>query len=795
MNFRRIQIGCLIILFSFAFSCGGRKAQPRTTPGARPTTSSKKPAPATAKPDKPTPDTAPIGASGEGPIIRIGLYTAAKELRISSSEDYYVLDKISETSQQQIRGEIRIQIEQDVAATTPVYQVQVVSLSNPENAKELKESLAGRLGLPTAIRVNPSNGISQIRVGEFSTREEAQAYLPNIQPDYPDAFVIEREGATSKAGGDRTEITLSGADGLRLTSRAGFRVLPGNAASFLRVGGKTYRGSFDIFLGKSDRITLVNQLPVEDYLLGVVPAEMSPSHFPEFDALAAQAIAARTYALKNMGRFRSDGFDLTDDTRTQVYGGVGMEKPMTSEIVRKTSGIAVYYDGKPIDAMFMSTCGGRTEDVALVYGSQPVPYLKSVVCAIEHGPDATGVRLAGAHPAAGTFRTMDGSLANRNLELARVLKLLPEDATVTPVAFAEPIRKDEAKRWIQAAASIAKPSRRVAPQDSGIESRGGFLRQAVDAFFGEEEIQRRISQADTDYYMASLTDGSEVPPSLRPVLSYLIQRKLWRPTVENTAAADSPIRRGDALALLVDWVEAEKPEILRQGDFVENSDKDRGGATASTLKIKSGGKTRDFALAKNPCLFRVDREIGAGGGRVQITSVPGLKLVGTEKLSFHLNDKDAIDFMEIELSPSGAASDRFSSAATWKTTLSRSTVAEKLRSLISDMGALGALRDLQPALLGQSGRVVQIQAVGASKSVVLNGYRVRGALGLQDTLFTLTREFGADGDVTSFTFSGRGSGHGIGLCQTGAFGMAKAGKSYEEILKTYYTGVDIRKAY
>ena len=78
---------------------------------------------------------------------------------------------------------------------------------------------------------------------------------------------------------------------------------------------------------------------------------------------------------------------------------------------------------------------------------------------------------------------------------------------------------------------------------------------------------------------------------------------------------------------------------------------------------------------------------------------------------------------------------------------------------------------------------------------MLNGYKVRGALGLRDTLYTLTRKHNPDGSVASFTFRGRGYGHGIGLCQTGAFGMAKAGKNYEEILKTYYTGVEIKKAY
>jgi stage II sporulation protein D len=66
---------------------------------------------------------------------------------------------------------------------------------------------------------------------------------------------------------------------------------------------------------------------------------------------------------------------------------------------------------------------------------------------------------------------------------------------------------------------------------------------------------------------------------------------------------------------------------------------------------------------------------------------------------------------------------------------------------------------------------------------------------LRDTLYTLTRSRADDGTIAGFTFDGRGWGHGVGLCQTGAVGMARAGRSFEEILKTYYTGIELRKIY
>jgi stage II sporulation protein D len=174
------------------------------------------------------------------------------------------------------------------------------------------------------------------------------------------------------------------------------------------------------------------------------------------------------------------------------------------------------------------------------------------------------------------------------------------------------------------------------------------------------------------------------------------------------------------------------------------------------------------------------------------TPVNSLKIIGNEKVSFHIGASGTIDFLEIELSPSGASSDRYSPVASWDVNLTLSVVADKLRSLA---GTIGQIRDLKPFRLGNSGRVVQIQVLGSRSTIVLNGYKVRNALGLKDTLFTLTRDYNQDGSIASFTFHGRGWGHGVGLCQVGAFGMARAGYSYEDILKTYYQGVEIQKAY
>lgn len=174
-------------------------------------------------------------------------------------------------------------------------------------------------------------------------------------------------------------VTLSGSD-LAVNGKAGkgnllVRSL-GKDGVVKVTGGYTYRG--DLELMKSPGrwgITVVNVLPVEQYLYGVVGKEMSPAWSEE--ALKAQAVAARTYAIAHKHRFRQRGFDLTDDTSSQVYAGVGGESPSVIQAVNATKGEILTYQGKPIDAFFFSTGGGWTENSENVWGTY-IPYLRGV---------------------------------------------------------------------------------------------------------------------------------------------------------------------------------------------------------------------------------------------------------------------------------------------------------------------------------------------------------------------------------------------------------------------------------
>ena len=94
-----------------------------------------------------------------------------------------------------------------------------------------------------------------------------------------------------------------------------------------------------------------------------------------------------------------------------------------------------------------------------------------------------------------------------------------------------------------------------------------------------------------------------------------------------------------------------------------------------------------------------------------------------------------------------------------------------------------------------SGRVLDLEVIGSAGTAHVRGGRIRSALGLREQLFVIDRAFDDAGRVTHFTFTGRGWGHGVGMCQVGAYGLARAGLPYDKILKTYYTGISVTKLY
>jgi stage II sporulation protein D len=181
-----------------------------------------------------------------------------------------------------------------------------------------------------------------------------------------------------------TAVAIAGG---RLEVRAGGRAVA-RGGSPLRVTGRgvmtfngsRYRGAFELS-NAGGGVQLVNALPLEDYVRGVVSAE-SPSTFP-LEALKAQAVAARGYAITTS---HGGTFDQYPDTRSQVYRGVAAETKRTDAAVRATRGLVVTWHGRAVTTYFFSTSGGHTENVEDSFvGADPKPWLKGVSDPYERG--------------------------------------------------------------------------------------------------------------------------------------------------------------------------------------------------------------------------------------------------------------------------------------------------------------------------------------------------------------------------------------------------------------------------
>jgi stage II sporulation protein D len=158
-------------------------------------------------------------------------------------------------------------------------------------------------------------------------------------------------------------------------------LLQPRSGSVITIGTAPYRGNVLVRAAGSAGLSVVNVVPMERYLLGVVPREIGLTTVSTElrEAVKAQAIAARTYAIAHRGRRESLGFDVFATVQDQVYGGMSAESEDVSAAVLETAGQILVYQGQPIQAYYHSTCAGRTAAIHEVWNSPPIPYLPSVV--------------------------------------------------------------------------------------------------------------------------------------------------------------------------------------------------------------------------------------------------------------------------------------------------------------------------------------------------------------------------------------------------------------------------------
>ncbi len=218
---------------------------------------------------------------------------------------------------------------------------------------------------PFMVRVRLAHNARQLKLG---------AQDPILVEDANTGEVFEARLAPGKG-----KLISPVKDGVSLAGK----VLPASSISIIpssdsgiELNGTVYRGEIDI-INTGKRLDAVNRVDMEDYLKGVVPREMN-SLWP-FEALKAQAIASRSFAVYEALRREKKDYDLTADTFSQVYGGMSAEKRRASKAVEATGGKVLGYKGKVLPAYFHSCCGGHTEDASAIWG-KGIPPLEGVKC-------------------------------------------------------------------------------------------------------------------------------------------------------------------------------------------------------------------------------------------------------------------------------------------------------------------------------------------------------------------------------------------------------------------------------
>ena len=211
-------------------------------------------------------------------------------------------------------------------------------------------------------------------------------------------------------------VQAMGPKGQSVVVPGGLRLQAGTTQGIPLVFAKTrwYRGALELKPSEGG-LSVVNVLPVEQYLYGVVPAEM-PRSWPA-ESLKSQAVAARSYAMANRGKHRSRGFDLCSTDDCQVYGGAASEAGSTNMAIDATRGEVVMFGGKVIPAYFHSSSGGYTENSEDVW-MKKLPYIRAVPDFDQKSPHYTWYKQIGTGDLA-------AGLGRAGVNIGRILQVKP----------------------------------------------------------------------------------------------------------------------------------------------------------------------------------------------------------------------------------------------------------------------------------------------------------------------------------------------------------------------------------
>jgi stage II sporulation protein D len=330
--------------------------------------------------------------------IRIGVVPSAEVVHVGGSESFEVRDKVTGVTLFTGSG---AEAAVSLSSSVPPYRSRRLQVTcTPTVAdRDAKLAAGAAKGYPTYTEfiVTPTIQCWRVYIGERPLwptfpRAEPAEYV-TAEAEYKSRVVA--DGLAPADAFWRT-VTISGVvqykvDFAGVTKSTLNPVVVTPVGGYVTIDGRRYRGTAEVRANSSATPAGINELPIEEYLYGVVPRELGPVAFPELEALKAQAVAARTYAITNLGKRGADGYDLLPTTSDQVYGGYEDEHPLSTRAVDETEGIVATYGGKPIEALYSSTSGGFTANNEESFNSAPVPYLRGVPDhergqALEHVP-------------------------------------------------------------------------------------------------------------------------------------------------------------------------------------------------------------------------------------------------------------------------------------------------------------------------------------------------------------------------------------------------------------------------
>lgn len=696
------------------------------------------------------------------PVIRIGLGANLKDIDIRSSSGMKIYEV--RTSYKLLADDTEeVRVKGSAEKLTEKFVLLVAHAKGRKEADalaaDIKRSVGGNVYVEEN-RENTAGGVFDIKLGDYLTRGEALKGIRALNAAGRKDVWIVREEITDK---DARPIWMLIENRLLPLDRAAtLYFIPASTESFLSFNGRAYRGYF-MLRGTPKGVTLINVLGLEDYLKSVVAGELSPEQFGALEALKAQAVAARTYALKNTGQFRDSGYDLVDTPQSQLYSGMAAEHPLSTRAVEETRGEVVRYKGELINALYTSTCGGKTENVENVFSGSASPYLQSVECTYERQPEWHIEAKSPVVPL-----TVEGRNASMDVAYLAGLGIIP--LGVEPLDFRAECGFDETVEWIRGSLkALGLKGEGFAPDVMPVDF-VNLAKLLAGAFGWQERIDRLLLPSEVDFLMK---DFPQVQGKERGPMAYCLQAEIF-PAGLKAGDPRRPVSRAE-VAIALSRIVASRKDFFQTGTF-------RSTARPGTIEVGKDFDRETLQLSSRLFLLRnLD-------GTASFAS--HLVLLGGEKLRW-IEREGEVSYLEVFYPPNSNVLDRSSRFNRWQVQKSR----RELETMIAASYPIGRLSDITVRARGVSGRVTKLLITGSPNRVVISGFQIRAALNLRDTLFVIDKSYDESGRIDTFTFSGRGWGHGVGLCQVGAYGMALAGANYRDILKKYYRGVKVDKLY